>query len=64
MKTYHMVAAIHILDSTIKEEISRTIIWPNLGCMGAEEVTTYLRDDGIVMRMFRSNGGCTLEIEE
>ena len=64
MKTYHMGAAMSVLDSAEKEFLHKKVENSQLGPMGATVIETYRRADGATMRMIRSNGGCTLEIDE
>lgn len=64
MKKYYMGEAMDILDKSEKEFIGRKVENAHLGCMGAVCVETYRRNDGVIMRVRTSNGGCTLEIDE
>lgn len=64
MKTYHMGAAMKILDSAEKEFLHKKVENSQLGPIGATVIETYRRADGVTMRMIMSNGGCTLEIDE
>ena len=64
MKTYHMGAAMRVLDSAEKEFLRKKVENSHLGPMGATVIETYRRADGVAMRMIKSNGGCTLEIDE
>ena len=64
MKKSHMGDAIDILGNTEKEFLSKSVENAHLGCMSAVCVETYRRNDGVIMRMRTSNGGCTLEIDD
>lgn len=59
-----MSAALKILEESEKEFVYKTVANSHLGPMGAEVTETWRRNDGVIMRIIYSNGGCTLEIDE
>ncbi len=64
MKKLYMSEAIQYIRDEEPEFISRETENAHLGLIGAQEVNTYRRADGVTLRMLISNGGCTLEIDE